>query len=239
MIPPIILPPEYTAAQNVRTASEAGWDYTQLVLVREVGDSLTRTKAFVVIEREGGFILGRGRVTGAEEIVQRLCEPSGKRGESESGESTAFKSRTRDISDILEIPQTQEQCGRNGAYDEALDLELYAERLRASLPDVPVIDDLRESARMTNKKMLKKLLVRLQEPIQLPHTTMIGALTHFISEAPSGKFKPMPPTFGLLPVLPEKIKDKRRRYGAYRDRALNDLLLATEKQESVDVACPA
>ena len=44
---------------------------------------------------EGGFILGRGRVTGAEEIVQRLCEPSGKRGESESGESTAFKSRTR------------------------------------------------------------------------------------------------------------------------------------------------
>tara|TARA_Y100000739_G_scaffold8660_1_gene7633 strand:- start:194 stop:400 length:207 start_codon:yes stop_codon:yes gene_type:complete len=68
---------------------------------------------------------------------------------------------------------------------------------------------------------------------------MIGALTHFISEAPSGKFQPMPPNFGLLPVLPEKIKDKRRRYGAYRDRALNDLLLATEKQESVDVACPA
>jgi hypothetical protein len=78
-----------------------------------------------------------------------------------------------DISDILEIPQTQEQCGRNGAYDEALDLELYAERLRASLPDVPVIDDLRESARVTNKKMLKKLLVRLQEPIQLPECLRI------------------------------------------------------------------
>ena len=29
---------------------------------------------------------------------------------------------------------------------------------------MPVIDDLRESARMANKKMLKKLLVRLQEP---------------------------------------------------------------------------
>jgi hypothetical protein len=78
-----------------------------------------------------------------------------------------------DISDILEIPQTQEQCGRNGAYDEALDLELYAERLRASLPDVPVIDDLRESARVANKKMLKKLLVRLQEPIQLPECLRI------------------------------------------------------------------
>ena len=72
----------------------------------------------------------------------------------------------------------------------------------------------------------------------LPPTCMIGALTHFISEAPSGKFQPMPPNFGLLPVLAEKIRDKRRRYGAYRDRALNDLLLATEKQESVD-ACPA
>ncbi len=73
----------------------------------------------------------------------------------------------------------------------------------------------------------------------LPPTCMIGALTHFISEAPSGKFQPMPPNFGLLPVLSERIRDKRLRYGAYRDRALNDLLLATEKQESVDVACPA
>ena len=78
-----------------------------------------------------------------------------------------------------------------------------------------------------------------QPTIELPSTCMIGALTHFISEAPSGKFQPMPPNFGLLPALAEKIRDKRRRYGAYRDRALADLLLATEKQESVDVACPA
>ena len=61
------------------------------------------------------------------------------------------------------------------------------------------------------------------EPISLPPTTMIGALTHFIAEAPSGKFQPMPPNFGLLPELPERIRDKRRRYGAYRDRALADL----------------
>ncbi|MEL0263977.1 MAG: FADH(2)-oxidizing methylenetetrahydrofolate--tRNA-(uracil(54)-C(5))-methyltransferase TrmFO [Synechococcus sp.] len=59
--------------------------------------------------------------------------------------------------------------------------------------------------------------------IDLPATTMAGALTHFISEAPSGKFQPMPPNFGLLPELPERIRDKRRRYGAYRDRALADL----------------
>lgn len=33
----------------------------------------------------------------------------------------------------------------------------------------------------------------------------------------------MPPSFGLMPELPERIRDKRRRYGAYRDRALADL----------------
>jgi len=66
-------------------------------------------------------------------------------------------------------------------------------------------------------------LVRGESPIDLPPTTMIGALTHFIAEAPSEKFQPMPPNFGLLPELPERIRDKRRRYGAYRDRALADL----------------
>jgi methylenetetrahydrofolate--tRNA-(uracil-5-)-methyltransferase len=66
-------------------------------------------------------------------------------------------------------------------------------------------------------------LVQGEEPIDLPSTTMAGALTHFISEAPSGKFQPMPPNFGLLPELPERIRDKRTRYGAYRDRALSDL----------------
>ena len=81
-------------------------------------------------------------------------------------------------------------------------------------------------------------LAKGQAPIDLPATCMIGALTHFISEAPSGKFQPMPPNFGLLPALPERIRDKRRRYGAYRDRALQDLLLATEKRDSVH-ACPA
>ena len=61
------------------------------------------------------------------------------------------------------------------------------------------------------------------EPITLPNTTMVGALTHFVSEAPTKKFQPMPPNFGLLPDLPERIRDKRARYGAYRDRALSDL----------------
>ena len=66
-------------------------------------------------------------------------------------------------------------------------------------------------------------LARGLDPIDLPATTMVGALTHFVSEAPTAKFQPMPPNFGLLPDLPERIRDKRARYGAYRDRALADL----------------
>ncbi|MFM7547907.1 MAG: FAD-dependent oxidoreductase, partial [Cyanobacteriota bacterium] len=72
-------------------------------------------------------------------------------------------------------------------------------------------------------------LARGLQPISLPPTTMIGALTHFIAEAPCGEggrrggFQPMPPNFGLLPELAERIRDKRRRYGAYRDRALANL----------------
>lgn len=81
-------------------------------------------------------------------------------------------------------------------------------------------------------------LAKGQATIDLPPTCMIGALTHFISEAPSGKFQPMPPNFGLLPALPERIRDKRRRYGAYRDRALQDLQLAADKHNSALVACP-
>ena len=76
-------------------------------------------------------------------------------------------------------------------------------------------------------------------PINLPPTCMIGALTHFISEAPSGKFQPMPPNFGLLPALPERIRDKRQRYGAYRDRALADLaqrMAETEQLQPVAAA---
>ncbi len=72
-------------------------------------------------------------------------------------------------------------------------------------------------------------LARGEAPLVLPTTTMAGALLHFIATAPCGegerrgRFQPMPPNFGLLPELPERIRDKRRRYGAYRDRALLDL----------------
>ncbi|MEO1093953.1 MAG: FADH(2)-oxidizing methylenetetrahydrofolate--tRNA-(uracil(54)-C(5))-methyltransferase TrmFO [Cyanobacteria bacterium J06638_28] len=59
--------------------------------------------------------------------------------------------------------------------------------------------------------------------VSLPVTTMMGALFDFISSAEPKHFQPMPPNFGILPALPEKVRNKRERYGQYRDRALADL----------------
>jgi len=63
-------------------------------------------------------------------------------------------------------------------------------------------------------------LARGLEPLVLPETTMMGALFQFIASASPKHFQPMPPNFGLLPPLAERIRNKRERYAAYRDRAL-------------------
>ena len=60
-------------------------------------------------------------------------------------------------------------------------------------------------------------------PVTLPATTMMGALFQFISTADAKHFQPMPPNFGILPDLPQRIRAKQERYGQYRDRALADL----------------
>lgn len=62
-----------------------------------------------------------------------------------------------------------------------------------------------------------------REPVSLPPTLMMGALFDFISTASPKHFQPMPPNFGILPGLPMRIKNKRERYGKYRDRAFADL----------------
>ncbi|MBW4449575.1 MAG: FADH(2)-oxidizing methylenetetrahydrofolate--tRNA-(uracil(54)-C(5))-methyltransferase TrmFO [Spirirestis rafaelensis WJT71-NPBG6] len=62
-----------------------------------------------------------------------------------------------------------------------------------------------------------------KEPLTLPNTTMMGALFDFISSASPKHFQPMPPNFGIIPELGEKVKSKPERYGRYRDRSLADL----------------
>lgn len=60
-------------------------------------------------------------------------------------------------------------------------------------------------------------------PLVMPTTTMMGALFDFISSAEPKHFQPMPPNFGIIPALPQRVKNKRERYGQYCDRSLNDL----------------
>ena len=56
--------------------------------------------------------------------------------------------------------------------------------------------------------------------IVFPVETMIGALTNYIS-TPNEKFQPMNANFGILPKLPEKIRDKQERYKKLSDRAIS------------------
>ena len=59
-----------------------------------------------------------------------------------------------------------------------------------------------------------------KETIILPPENMIGALSRYISDEFVSNFQPMGASFGLLPALPEKIRDKKERYGALADRSL-------------------
>ena len=62
-----------------------------------------------------------------------------------------------------------------------------------------------------------------KETIILPPENMIGALSRYISDEYVSNFQPMGASFGLLPALPEKIRDKKERYGALADRSLEML----------------
>ena len=62
-----------------------------------------------------------------------------------------------------------------------------------------------------------------KEPLVLPRTTVIGALARYISDETVTNFQPMGANFGILPPLPEKIRDKSERYTAIAERGMKDL----------------
>lgn len=66
-------------------------------------------------------------------------------------------------------------------------------------------------------------LRRGQELLVPPETTMLGALLRHVTDPWVQPFQPMNATFGLLPPLAEKIKDRRKRHQALAARALADL----------------
>lgn len=62
-----------------------------------------------------------------------------------------------------------------------------------------------------------------RESISLPETTMLGALSSYISDETVKSFQPMGANFGILPAIEPKIRDKKERYAALANRALSDL----------------
>ena len=74
---------------------------------------------------------------------------------------------------------------------------------------------------MAGINMVRK--IKGQQSLILPADTMTGALTAYISGGCSGDFQPMGCNMGILPELPERIKDKKLKDKAYADRAINSL----------------
>ncbi len=65
-------------------------------------------------------------------------------------------------------------------------------------------------------------MVRGQDPFILPRDTMMGALAAHVS-TPNADYQPMGANFGILPTLDTHIRDKKMRYAALAQRALESL----------------
>lgn len=69
--------------------------------------------------------------------------------------------------------------------------------------------------------MARQLLGK--EDIELPKTTMLGALCSYISDGTVENFQPMGCNMGILPELDTKIRDKKLKYEKLAYRGLSDL----------------
>ena len=68
--------------------------------------------------------------------------------------------------------------------------------------------------------------------LELPETTMCGALSKYISTDDKKDFQPMGANFGILPRGEVDIKNKQERYMKIAERALNDLKNSLELQNT-------
>ena len=75
-------------------------------------------------------------------------------------------------------------------------------------------------------------MVRGQQPLVLPRDTMLGALAAHVSD-PNVNYQPMGANFGILPSLETHIRDKKLRYGALAQRALESLEKVIEDMPEV------
>ncbi len=66
-------------------------------------------------------------------------------------------------------------------------------------------------------------MLRGEEPMVPPPTTMLGALYRHLREADPRHFQPMNANFGLVDALDIEVRDKRRKKELLAERALADL----------------
>lgn len=62
-----------------------------------------------------------------------------------------------------------------------------------------------------------------KEPLTFPKTTMLGALSAYISDESVTDFQPMGSNMGILPPIDVRVKLKQEKYAIYAQRALSDL----------------
>ncbi|WP_125608232.1 methylenetetrahydrofolate--tRNA-(uracil(54)-C(5))-methyltransferase (FADH(2)-oxidizing) TrmFO [Lapidilactobacillus bayanensis] len=62
-----------------------------------------------------------------------------------------------------------------------------------------------------------------EELVTLDPATAIGSMANYITHTNGKHFQPMNANFGILAPLPEKIRDKKTRYQALADRALDSI----------------
>lgn len=63
-----------------------------------------------------------------------------------------------------------------------------------------------------------------EEPLTPPLESMLGSLAHYVTHADPDHFQPMNANFGILPPLPERIRDKAERRRAQGERALQAIV---------------
>ena len=79
--------------------------------------------------------------------------------------------------------------------------------------------------------LARKLLGKSE--ITLPVDTMLGALANYVEVGSDHSFQPMGSNMGILPELPERIKNKQDKYAALAKRALESLERALNEENYI------
>lgn len=75
-------------------------------------------------------------------------------------------------------------------------------------------------------------LVKGEELLVLPVETVMGSMAHYITSTEAKHFQPMNANFGLLPELPQRIRNKKEKNERNAERALNIIQNFTQKRHT-------